>query len=597
MCTVLYIDDEPALLDLGKLFLKKFGIFSVETGLSAREGLSLLKERSIDCVVSDYQMPEMDGLEFLKTLRDEKNPVPFILFTGRGREEVVIKALNEGADFYLQKGGDPTAQYTELAHKIRLAVKQRNSIHALEESEHRYRDLVETQTEFICRYKPDGTHVFANEAYCRHFRKQRDQVTGHRFIPSIPDEDQEMVNRHFSELIPENPSAEIEHRVVMPDGSIRWHWWRNHAIFDNTDRVVEYQSVGKDITDRKHAEEALHKSENLYRALFDYTLAATSIIDQDMKILKVNAAWERLCGYPKEEAENRMNWTEFIHRDDLERLKQYHIVRRTDPISTPQIYECRVLDREGSVHSCITYVDMIPETKNSIVSLVDITDRKNAEEAIRENEEKFRLFIDHAPAALAMFDREMRYIAASRRWITDFHLEGEEIIGRSHYEVFPDIPDSIKEVHQRGIAGEIVSAKEDRFDRAGGTVEWLNWEMLPWHTANHAIGGIIIFTENISEQKKAEELIRESEEKYRTILENIQECYYRTDTENKIILASSSCTDILGYASPEDLYGRDIAQTLYVNPDDRKHLLTGIDQNGFVRNFEILLKKKTGRRL
>ncbi len=123
MYSVLYVDDEPMLLDLAKLFLEKTGDFRIDTLSSAKEALDTLAGSSYDCIISDYQMPGMDGIVFLKTVRLSGNTTPFIIFTGKGREEVVIEALNSGADFYLQKGGDPKAQFVELAHKIRQAIQ------------------------------------------------------------------------------------------------------------------------------------------------------------------------------------------------------------------------------------------------------------------------------------------------------------------------------------------------------------------------------------------------------------------------------------------------------------------------------------------
>ncbi len=118
--------------------------------------------------------------------------------------------------------------------------------------------------------------------------------------------------------------------------------------------------------------------------------------------------------------------------------------------------------------------------------------------ALLESQERLQLLIDHAPAALAMFDRNMVYLAVSRRWRDDYHLGEREILGHSHYEIFPELPESWKAVHLRGMAGEVIGADEDRFARADGAVHWLRWEMRPWHTAAGEIGGIVIFSEDIT---------------------------------------------------------------------------------------------------
>lgn len=136
MIHVLYVDDEPGLLDLGKTFLEKAGEVVVDTSTSAHQAFTMLKYAPYDAIVSDYQMPEMDGISFLKHVRAMPSEIPFILFTGKGREEIVIEALNNGADFYVQKGGDPKSQFIELHHKILQSVKRR-------ESEEKFRILVE----------------------------------------------------------------------------------------------------------------------------------------------------------------------------------------------------------------------------------------------------------------------------------------------------------------------------------------------------------------------------------------------------------------------------------------------------------------------
>ena len=161
---VLYVDDEPDLLEIGRLFLERAGDFAVTTVGSAAAGLALLEEGEFDAVVSDYQMPGMDGIEFLKAVRNGHGETPFILFTGRGREEVVIEAINNGVDFYIQKGGEPEAQYVQLSHQVRCAVERRRTRKTLRESELRFRSLIQNSSDIIRIIDRDGRIAWESES-------------------------------------------------------------------------------------------------------------------------------------------------------------------------------------------------------------------------------------------------------------------------------------------------------------------------------------------------------------------------------------------------------------------------------------------------
>lgn len=162
-------------------------------------------------------------------------------------------------------------------------------------------------------------------------------------------------------------------------------------------------------------------------------------------------------------------------------------------------FECTVHpwhDPHGQIVGVVTYVR-------------DVTEQTRAEEALRTHESLLKLFIEHVPAAVAMFDNEMRYLAASHRWMVDYHLDDRNVLGLSHYEVFPEIEERWKAIHRRVLAGESLRCEEDPFPRADGTLDWVRWEVIPWRQADESIGGLIMFTEVITERKRAEEQVRQ----------------------------------------------------------------------------------------
>ncbi len=138
-------------------------------------------------------------------------------------------------------------------------------------------------------------------------------------------------------------------------------------------------------------------------------------------------------------------------------------------------------------------------------------------ESLMENNQLLRLFIEHAPVALAMLDRDIRYLACSRRWITDYALGEQTLIGRSLYEALPELPARWKTLPARGLAGEVLSSDEDSLERADGTVQWMKWQLRPWKRNNGDVGGVVVFSEDITERKAHEEKIRRLTRLYATL--------------------------------------------------------------------------------
>lgn len=150
-----------------------------------------------------------------------------------------------------------------------------------------------------------------------------------------------------------------------------------------------------------------------------------------------------------------------------------------------------------------------------LVASVALGRRKQAEESLKARETLLRQFVENTPTAVAMFDRQMRYLLYSKRWLTDYQLGDRDITGLSHYEVFPDIPERWKQVHQRALAGSVERIDEDEFVRADGHVEWVRWEVQPWLNESGEIGGVVMFTEVITKRKEMELALQGSEERMR----------------------------------------------------------------------------------
>jgi PAS domain S-box-containing protein len=198
--------------------------------------------------------------------------------------------------------------------------------------------------------------------------------------------------------------------------------------------------------------------------------------------------------------------------------------------------------------------------------------RKLAEKSLAESEERLRLFIEHAPASLAMFDSRMRYLSVSRRWLKDYNLGERNVIGLSHYEVFPEIGENLKQIHNRALSGEVIRAEDDLLERADGSLQWLTWEVRPWRESSGAIGGIVIFSEDITERRRADELLRESEDRYKLAMEAASDGIWDWNLVTGDVYYSPAYFRMLGY-QPGELPGHAVTWSSLIHPDDRQRVL------------------------
>lgn len=223
MISVLFIDDEPAILDITKKFLEKTGKMIVFPVKSAREGLKALKRQKYDVIVCDYEMPEMSGVALLRDLRLHGDHTPFIIFTGKGREQVVIEALNAGATFYLEKGTNPKAIFSELASQIEQAINRRIAESALKDSEEKYRALIEHGLEGIAILDLSGTILFANHAAAKTFDiPSPELLIGRRVFEFLSAESIPAVEADFSEVTKGNDAYLAVYKCITAKGRQIW---------------------------------------------------------------------------------------------------------------------------------------------------------------------------------------------------------------------------------------------------------------------------------------------------------------------------------------------------------------------------------------
>ncbi|HNY03215.1 MAG TPA: PAS domain S-box protein, partial [Bacteroidales bacterium] len=196
--------------------------------------------------------------------------------------------------------------------------------------------------------------------------------------------------------------------------------------------------------------------------------------------------------------------------------------------------------------------DVEKRTVYRVISQSDITTRKRAEEELRFSQQTLALFIRYAPAAIAMFDCDMKYLAVSERFVIDYGIRGTSLLGRSHYDIFPEITENVKQIHRRCLAGAVERGEAEPFRRLDGAIDWVRWECHPWYDKQGAVGGIILFSENVTDKVLSEKAIRESEQKYRLLAESISDVIWILDLEtSRFDYVSPSIEKLRGFTLDE----------------------------------------------
>ena len=241
----------------------------------------------------------------------------------------------------------------------------------------------------------------------------------------------------------------------------------------------------------------------------------------------------------------------------------------------PYELELEMTLSEGESHWGVARGEGLRDETGKVVEVVgtyqDITEQRVAERALESSEALLRQFVKSAPAAIAMMDNNVCYIQASDRWIEDYGLEEVDIIGRCHYDVFPDIPQRWKEIHQRVLRGETLRMKEDPFTREDGSVVWLQWECQPWRVSSGQIGGLLFFTQVITERKLLEErLLQQQEELTRSNRDLEQFAYVASHDLQAPLRSVSSCAQLLSGMLGDDI-SPEVQEVL-------SHILTGAER-------------------
>ena len=461
MINVLYVDDEPALLELTKLFLEQSGEFSVDIIVSAQEAAGLLRDHHYDAIISDYQMPGMNGIEFLRQVRQSGNLIPFIIFTGKGREEVVIEAIDSGADSYLQKGGDPRVQFAELGQKIRQMVRRSHAERALRKGEARYRAIFQNATDIIRVLDRDGRIAYDSPSSSRILGYPFRSLKGKDPMDYIHPDDRDRIRADLATVYTNtNRGVPSEYRIRKADGEYLWveSVATNLVGVEGVDGVV---TTTRPIAERKAAEEKLHKKHEELSAAFEQLTAAEEELrqnynelagserrlaeserliraseaflrcvitdaqegitayDTDLRFTLWNPFMEELTGIPEGDVVGKRLEVWFPQFNDIGFPENLRRVLAGETIETPDVQIGLSIKKKKVWLRCVAspLYDQDGTITGVIGVVQDMTARKEAElallattGALKESEEKYRNVFEAKNDPLLLVDVETRSI-------------------------------------------------------------------------------------------------------------------------------------------------------------------------------------------
>lgn len=608
---ILYVDDSQDILDIGKALLEKNPDFRVDTTLSSDTALTLLKQGIYHAIISDYCMPDRDGILFLKQVREYNKSIPFIFFTGKGDESVVIEALNCGADFYLKKGPEVGTLFAEISQIIQILVSKVESKEKLINSEEKFRILSESAHAAILIYQ-DDRWIYANPA--------AEKITGYSikelkfmsyweiFHPLYQDPIRIIgkARQRGEEIAPRS----MEVKIITKSGKKRWIDFvaSSISIENKTGGLV----TGIDISERKQSEYNLAQSEEKYRSIFENLIDIYYYTDVNGIIQNISPSSKTTLGFSPEELIGRSSldlYPNITQRDELiNSLWSDKLIKN---------YETELLNSSGSLVPVSISGHIIRDLTGTPIGIEgtirDISERKQIEDALTKSKKDYHYLFEHMLDGYAycqiIFDehgypKDWRYLDVNESFE---RLTGlTNVSGKLVSEVLPGIQKQMPELYE--ILNKVCTS---------GTPGIFEVEFKKYHIWLHFSiyqpepGFFITILENITKRKQDETTLQHLVAQYKTILENVPSMIWYKDTDHAFIKINATAAKVFG-KKPVEIEGKRFEEIfpdkkdMYISDDSeifqtgkaklglKERLITAQGEHLWVQSDKVPLKDDSG---
>ncbi|MGC1403187.1 MAG: PAS domain S-box protein [Thermodesulfobacteriota bacterium] len=580
---ILVVDDEPIVLKLltDILSAEGFQVRSADTGEMAVRSVA---SKPPHLVLLDIQMPEMDGFEVCRRLQaQEETRDTVVIFVSVITDlEQRVKGFDLGAVDFITK----PFQREELLARVRTHLELRRLRTKFEtqvaERTAQLRMLAEEIEDLYdnapCGYHSldeDGVFLRINSTELDWLGYTRNELIGKKkFSDLIAPRNLPIFRENFSRFKIQGSLRDLELEIIRQDGTTFPALLNATGIPDSQGNYLMIRSILSNITARKQSEDVLRKSEEKYRTLFEHTGTALIILEEDTTVSLANNEFATLTGYTKAEIEGNIKSTDFAVPQDKDKILGYHRLRREDPAAAPREYESRLVDKNGNIIHTFNTVAMIPGTAKSIVSFIDITERKRAVEELRENEERYRKLFEHISSCVAIYEA---VDDGADFLIKDFNSAGEriedivrdQVIGKRITEVFPGVADFglldvLRRVWQTG-------------EPAHHPVSFYQDQRIQGWRKNYIYrlpsGEIVVVYEDITERKRAEEQIQHTLDSLRRAV----------GTTIQVMVSAVEARD--AYTAGHQIRSADLARAIAAEMGLTKDQIDGIRMAGSIHDI------------
>jgi PAS domain S-box-containing protein len=593
---ILHVDDAPEFADLVATFLERENDrFSVETATSVREGLGLLAAAEFDCVVSDYDMPERTGIEFLEAVRADHPELPFVLFTGKGSEEVASDAISAGVTDYLQKERG-TDQYAVLANRIENAVEHYRSRRLVERSEKRLRKIVDSLPQFLYVVDEDGGYLLANEVLAGFHDATVEEIEGSTVDDVLDEAAAERFRSDLEDVLASDTTKHVP-GVELPTETGEIHAFEARMIPYNLTGTDKRAVLGitVDVTARKERERELERAHERMRLALQHTDSVIFEIDLDSGAVVRHGTYERSFGLAPEEAPTWEDHLEHaVHPDDRAAFRRFH-ERLIDGDRFRDEIEYRTNPDNGDVRWLRATVYVRRESSEGLRRAVgisrDVTEHKEHELELRRAERQYRAIFDDPNILVGLLDTDGTVRDVNRTAMAYVDVDREAMLGEPFwttpwFDRSEAVREDVESWVERAAAGEYVEFELD-LARPDGEPYAVAGSFRPVTDDDGEVVSIIVSDREITEQKHHERDLERANALLSTLFDALPVGVIAEDASRNVLAANQQLFDLFALSGTADELVGDDCERLARGVSDQF-----VDPDGFVERIDELVAER-----